>query len=40
MGIESLDLFLEQMQKFKEKGREGSFLWMEHKRWRKTPAFF
>ena len=28
------------MQKIKEKGREGSFLWMEHKRWRKTPTFF
>ena len=23
-----------------KKGRERSFLWMEHKRWRKTPAFF
>ena len=26
--------------KLKKKGKERSFLWMEHKRWKKTPTFF
>ena len=39
MDIKTWIYFMSKCKKLK-KGRERSFLWMEQKRWRKTPAFF